>query len=173
MVDRRADLALSLTITLVGVFVLFTAQDIRLGAINDPLGPRGMPTFLGAFMVVGGAALVITRLARWRGESGNQVASDGRDDDAPGTPASFRRTLLVIAASAGYAAVLEPLGFLVATALLMMILLYVMEISLWPAAVAGGIGCAVACYLLFAVVLTVRLPAGVLEPVLRSLNLPA
>ena len=172
MVDRRSDLLLSVAITALGVFVLITARGIRLGAINDPLGPRGMPTFLGIFMIVGGAALIVRRLLKRRGEDGNQVVSDGKDDDEPGAPASFRRTLMVMAASCGFAIVLEPLGFILATALLTAALLVLMEIKIWPGAILGGILCAVACYLLFAVVLTVRLPAGILESLLRALDLP-
>lgn len=172
MVDRRSDLLLAVAVTALGVFVLVTARGIPLGAINDPLGPRGLPTFLGAFMIVAGAALVTNRLLKWRHEDGDLVPSDGKEDDDPTAPASFRRTLLVMAAACGYAVVLEPLGFIVATAVLTAVLLVVMEISVWPGAILGSITCAVACYLLFAVLLTVRLPAGVLESLLRSLDLP-
>jgi putative tricarboxylic transport membrane protein len=120
--------------------------------VNDP-GPGFLLFWIGAIMAVL-AALLVTGALRGVGEVGALRALWA------GT--RWRRVLVVVAALVVYAALFEPLGFVLSTVLLMVFLFRAVEPAPWWLAVAGGVATAVTAYVVFGRWLGAQLPKGLL-----------
>lgn len=121
----------------------FSAQSLEAPFAADPLGPRGFPTTVAAVLAACGALLLPARGAPF--------------------PWPERRLApwLLIAAMAGYALLLVPLGFLPATALLAALVALIFGAPLLPALATGG-GTSLVLWALFDRLLDLPLPKGVL-----------
>ncbi len=160
----RRDLAVAAVLCVFGALVMVLARGIPLAVSTDPLGPRAFPFVLGAgialcgFLLGGGVLL-------FRGQSGQRaILSDASvEDDVVAGPFSSGRFIGALAATAGYLAVFERVGYLVATPL------YVSTIML----LHGGAGrrdflvapvaATVALYVMFRFGLLIPIPDGILE----------
>ena len=127
------------------------------GAIEMGIGTPDVPG-AGFFPLLAALALAGLAATQLFGEVRNPAEPDAIPADSP--PASQRMALSVIACLIAYVPALEWLGFLIATALLVGLLLAVLGLRrplLYAIAVpvlAGG------SYLLFDLALGLRLPAG-------------
>lgn len=163
--DRKIDFALALFVVAFGVFLIVEAQSIGRSPVPDPIGPRGVPTGLGVALILSGAALALRRATRWRSE-GPIVEPEGSEDDPGVPPGSARRGLGIWIASVGYVIALPFLGFIVATPLLIAAMLGLFEFDRprlfgrVPGLVTYPVAFTAAAYLIFAVILGVRLPLG-------------
>ncbi len=142
----RADVASSLFWLAVGAFVVWSGWDLELGSASDP-GSGFLLFWTGLVMMVLAAIVLVNGLrgrgtARWHG---------GRWD----------KIVVVVVALALYGWLLEWLGFVLSTALLLVFLFKVVEPQRWWVAVAGAVGSAVIGYVVFKVWLGAQLPAGV------------
>ena len=77
--------------------------------------------------------------------------------------ANWFRLGIILAGLAGFALLLERLGFLLASFLLMVSLLRAVEAQSWPRMILTGFLAAVISYLIFARLLGVALPTGILR----------
>jgi putative tricarboxylic transport membrane protein len=109
----------------------------------DPLGPESWPRILAVVMAVCLVALL------WSPDVGRF------DTDRP----SWVRIAIVIALLIAYAALFEPLGFILSTTLFTLVLSRLLGAP-WPGAAAFGVGMGVGGYLLCAGLLDLNLPAG-------------
>lgn len=115
----------------------------------EPVGPKAFPLLTAGIIAACGMALLIGR--------------GGAVDTAAG-PGTNRALLLLSAALLVYALLFEPLGFLLATALLMTPVAMVFGAKWWQGLVTG-IGLAASFYVIFDRGLQVVLPAGLLRGV--------
>lgn len=111
----------------------------------EPVGPRAFPLLLAGLIGLCGLWL----LAR------------GKDEAEPNPPGANSRIALMAGFVVVYALVFEPLGFVMATALMCLCVGRLFG-GTWRNCVIGGIGLAIAFYLLFDKVFDVVLPMGVL-----------
>ena len=133
--------ALLLIVTLAyGALALFV---IKAPFQYDPLGPESWPRILAAVMAVCLVALL------WSPDIGRF------DTDRP----SWVRLAIVVALLVGYAALFEPLGFVVSTTLFTLVTARLLGAS-WFGAAAFAVGMGVGGYLLCAGLLDLNLPAG-------------
>ncbi len=109
----------------------------------DPLGPESWPRILGAVMLVC-LVLVLVR-----------PDIDHFDVDRP----SWMRLAAVLALLVAYAALFEPLGFIISTALFSLAVSRLLGAGWLPAA-AFGVGMGVGGYLICVGLLGLNLPAG-------------
>jgi putative tricarboxylic transport membrane protein len=167
--DRRADLAISVGVLIFGVLLFIATRFIALGQIQDPVGTRGVPTFIAMLFIAGGAALTYRRAVTWRTDP-ILVAPDGKEDE-PGHPASARTAFLAVGASAAYAASLPYAGFLLATPALLACLMWLLGARSWLMIAIVAVVYSVVVYGVFVLGLSVRLPAGILEGPLDALGL--
>ncbi len=141
MISRRADRAAGIGLVLLAVAVVLATRGFRGAFLTDPIGPRAMPWLAAGLLALSGLWLAVR---------------PHPDRDWP--RASVARRLGVITlVFLGYAALLQPIGFVAATTLLMLALSRAFEGRFWPS-LAGALGVSVLLYLLFAVVLGVPLP---------------
>lgn len=137
-------------LALAGLAGLWEALKLPLGTVAQP-GPGFFPVCLAAAFSVVALALVVQALR------GGAVAS-----------LSVRRRELghrrKVGAALGslslYAFLLEPLGFLLATVLLLIFFFSAIEPQRWPVAVGGSVAASLLTYGFFKLWLGVQLPAG-------------
>lgn len=154
---RRVDAVTGCLVAIVAAFALVKAFDLSLFSRDGGPGPGLFPALLSALLLALGLALLVTAL---------RVRSPGPGADVPSTPVfESRRVGRAGRVALGLAAsvtILPIAGFLLTGLLLVGYLTLVVESqrSVWGVAAALLIpGLA---YLIFATLLSVRLPAGVL-----------
>jgi putative tricarboxylic transport membrane protein len=161
----RADGVIGALLLAGGIAVAAWARGLPAGGPNDPLGPRGFPALLGAGLAGCGLVLLGQTLGRGRG-AGRAPARDGRGE-ADG-PVAVPRLLGGVLLTGLCVVTLEPLGYLVATPLFLATLLWLQGGVRARIVLATSLGVPLALYLLFARLMGVPLPLGLLEPLTRS-----
>jgi putative tricarboxylic transport membrane protein len=128
---------------LLGLAYIWGATQIETGLILDPLGPQAFPIIVGCVLVI--SAIVVFL----------------QPDPAPEWP-RLSRALEIVAAVAvliAYALTLEPVGFVVSTAIAASILSWRLGSEpLW--AIISGIGISVGIYTVFHLILGLSLARG-------------
>lgn len=168
--DRRVDLAVAWCVVILGVFVLVTAQGIKPASVPDPIGSKGGPYFVGAVLIVGGLVLALRRIVQWRREE-TIVPAEGMEDDQGVEPGSAFRALSIWAAAVVYVLVLPYVGYLLATPVFVGVALWLFSIRRVAMLVGVPIGFTIPVFLVFAELLNVRLPNGILDGILRQMGL--
>lgn len=110
---------------------------------TDPLGPRFVPVAIGLFMIGSAAALLVrpTRGVRWPGRR------------------VWRKLVAALLVFVGYAYLLEPVGFIVATTVAFALFSRLFAAPYWRAFLAGAVFAGV-LFALFVGALDLYLPAG-------------
>lgn len=168
--DQRVDLALAGVITVLGLVLFVMSQNIALGQIQDPIGPRGVPTAIAVFFIVAGSTLVVRRLRGMAGGAPIMVESEGTLDE-PGHPASARRAFAIIAVCAMYLLLLPVLGFLLVTPVMLGAIMWLLGVRPGVLLVAVAVGYTLIVYVTFTQLLSVELPDGVLTAPLEALGI--
>jgi putative tricarboxylic transport membrane protein len=151
------------------IFYLSQALTIELPNRELLVSPRGFPTTVAIVMIAVSVALAVLELVRLvrgrRAESEGRILVDQEDDDTERI-SSWRDVWVTLGALAIYIALFTVLGFAIATFLFLMGVSTYFQPAKW---LRNLISCAVfsvAVYLLFAHVLGVQLPGGLLAGVL-------
>jgi putative tricarboxylic transport membrane protein len=141
--------------TLVGLVALLMALRFP-DATGQPVGPGMFPALVGASLVALGLTLFLE--SRRRGTAAHVLA----DDPTPRSPRAAFRIGLVISALAGYALIVEPLGFHLTSVVFLAILIRGFGASPWRTALLAA-GVPVLLHHVFYTLLRVPLPWGVLR----------
>lgn len=148
----RPDLAGGVAWLAAGAWMAWEACDLGLGSAHDP----------GSGFVLFWAGLLLAALALVQLATAVRGGGDGAAIGGLWRGADWRKPLLAVVVLTGYAAALQPLGFLVSTALFLLILLLAIEPTRPPVAVLLAVGTSAAVWGLFDRLLGVGLPRGVL-----------
>jgi hypothetical protein len=141
-----------------GVWLLFAGyicvESIRLplGSFRDP-GPGFLPLLVGILL---GILAAVSLFQAHTGKS-----SENRE---PWYPRERWKTLIwILGALLGYAGILDALGFLASTFLLLIFLFRSsVEPRSWPWAIGGSLIASISCYVVFELWLRTQLPKGFL-----------
>jgi len=148
---RRTNITVALALASVSAILLFEAGRFNFGTLRVPqtgFFPKTLVTLLLLLSLV----LLVQALRQKEGEQGGvKIESEG-----------WIRIASTFVTMIGFALVLERLGFLVSTFFLMVLLLRAIEAPRWPKVFTVALVTALASYGLFAWLLGVPLPAGVL-----------
>ncbi|MCX5910149.1 MAG: tripartite tricarboxylate transporter TctB family protein, partial [Deltaproteobacteria bacterium] len=122
-----------------------------LGSWRDP-GPGLLPLGSGIFLgILSGIVFFQSRM---------------RDEDQPRgswySKEKWKSLLLILAVLFGYAFVLDYLGFLVSTFILLLVLFRFVEPQKWFVAIGGSALASITCYVVFELWLKTQLPRGIL-----------
>lgn len=142
------DRAAAAVLLLFGAAAAVEARRLTIGNPGHP-GPGFLPFWLAVALCLVAAALAL-RPAPQGPSLGTATAERRR----PG------KVVLVLVASATYAFLLEPLGFLLTTFLFLLFLLRAIEARAWTSSLVVSAATALASHLVFKVWLDVQLPAG-------------
>ena len=148
---RRANIAVALALTSLSLFLLFEAGRFNFGTLRVPqtgFFPKALATLLLLLSLV---LLVQTQRQKEVAQGGVKIEKEG-----------WIRIASTLVTMIGFALVLEPLGFFLSTFLLMVLLLRAIEAPRWSKVLTVALVTALASYGLFAWLLGVPLPAGVL-----------
>jgi putative tricarboxylic transport membrane protein len=167
--DRRIDIAVAAAFALLGLFMIWQAGLIREGMMRDPIGPRMAFYVCGGVLAIGGVAVIAGHLRRWSQQAHHLVRNEGTADEMD-YPSSALRAWALIALVAVFAALFQPLGFLIATPLFIVGALAIMGKRNWVAMVVIAVIFATVTYVIFAQILSVRIPVGPFTPLFRQLG---
>jgi len=145
-----------------GLFVLYGTFQISDREGLSPSGPRFFPLVVAVGLLVFGALFLISTTLRRDRYLGEKAAAEGAATDWPTTGQ-------VVAILAVYAFLLDPLGYIVATALLFPAAAYVLGSRGRRKVLrnlAIGVVLGVLVFFSFTELLGVRLPDGLLDPLL-------
>lgn len=131
---------------LAAVAIALVARTFRVGFVTDPIGPRALPWLAAALLGTGGLILVLR---------------PGDEPDWPPAGPTRKAIAITLLSFALYAVLIGPLGFVLATTLLMTVLARVFGGRLLPGLLAGAAFSGV-MWLLFVAGLGVPLPIGIL-----------
>ncbi len=145
-----------------GLFVLFGTFRISGGGGYSPAGPRFLPLIVAVGLLIFGTLFLLSTTLRRDRYLGEKAAAEGA---ATYWPTAVLVTVILIV----YAFLLRPLGYAVATALLFPALAYVLGSTgrrRLLRNLAIGVVLGVVVYFSFTELLGVRLPDGLLDPLL-------
>jgi putative tricarboxylic transport membrane protein len=131
-----------------GAGILWQGKRLLMGTLREP-GPGFFPNLVAALMIILSLFLIIPK-------------GKGESDGNPFTPGATTRIVIILAALSIYSFVLEILGFLVSSFLLMACLFKVYGNERWPLAILYSLIGVVSSYVLFEIVLKGNLPKGVI-----------
>jgi putative tricarboxylic transport membrane protein len=131
---------------LLALAFIWGAWQIETGLMLDPLGPRTFPIIIGVVLAISSIYLLV------------------RPDPEPDWPARGRalEILLAVVVMIAYALLLEPLGFILASALAVFVLSWRLGGGLGTSVVVG-IGVSLLIYVVFHTVLGLSLARGLLS----------
>lgn len=148
------DAASAGVLALVSLYTLVASMHLDAGTITRP-GPGFFPLVLAIALLLVSLALLAQA---WRGHRAAASGPPSAGDD--GVARRPWALVATVVAFATYIAVLEPLGFVLATAALLAFLFGALAHYRWPIAIAASVVVTFVSYLVFNTWLQVRLPAG-------------
>lgn len=169
MLDRRFDIIVAAVFALVGLIMIIQASMIAEGIMRDPIGPAMAFYICGGVMLGGGIWVIAGHLKRWSASESHEVEGEGVADE-PEYVASPYRSFALIAICAGYALALKPAGFLLATPVFLAAALVLLGRRRPGPIAAIALIYTSAAYIVFAEILSVRLPVGPFTELFRSMG---
>ncbi|HXG40013.1 MAG TPA: tripartite tricarboxylate transporter TctB family protein [Candidatus Limnocylindrales bacterium] len=142
-----------------GLLALVGAAQVRPVAGYTVVGPAVMPAVVGVALVALGSLLVLRATVRPDLDQADHIEREARATD-------WRTTGLTLGALVGYAVALGPLGYVLSTSVFLPLEAAILGSRRPVRDGAVGIVLAVVVYVVFTRFLSVRLPAGLLEPLL-------
>ena len=156
------ELVLALAVVAFGAAVVWQTTQIRVTPAYSQVGPRVIPYIVGVGLVLLGAWLAVEAAT---GRGGPAVSDDSEDAD-PSLPTDWRVVGLLAVALTVYGLLIEPAGFVLASALLFAGAAFAMGSRRIARDAVIGVLFALVLYLGFTRGIDLDLPAGVLEGVL-------
>src|SRR3712207_4270730 len=162
--SRRVDIGetlLALGAMVFGVLIIWQTTLIRLTPAYSKVGPRVIPYIVGAGLVLVGGWLAYEAL------TGRAVTGSAESEDAdPTLPTDWRTVGLLALALIAYLFLIQPAGFIIASATLFAAAAFAMGSRRLARDVAIGILLSVLLYIVFNRGLGLSLPAGILEGII-------
>jgi putative tricarboxylic transport membrane protein len=156
---------------ILGLFMLWQASLFPVFS-GQPYGAELLPSILGGAFVLGGGGLILRDLARRRAASANGAGNNGIGSDAwisvipeLQTRSGIAALAAVLAYILGQVWIAPMLGFTLVSIVTLTVLFAVLNIRLWVALLLG-VAASLACWFLFAELLRVPLPRGLLGGVI-------
>ena len=149
---RRYDLTIRFFWLALGLFVVIYSYTLGLGKLIDP-GPGLLPFLLGMIFFILSSVRLVTVIK-------SREAEESRQDKEK---TERWRIILIVIALLIWAFVLESLGFIIATFILMILLYHAAGFTKWYMAVFWGLITVFVTYFVFTY-LGVRFPPGILRP---------
>jgi putative tricarboxylic transport membrane protein len=155
---RIGEMLLALWAVAFGLLIIWQTTLIRLTPAYSKVGPRVIPYIVGAGMVIIGAWLAYEAL------TGRAAVGSADSEDAdPTLPTDWRCISLLALALLAYLFLIEPAGFIIASAALFVGAAFAMGSRRLARDVVIGIVMATILYVVFNRGLGLSLPAGILE----------
>jgi putative tricarboxylic transport membrane protein len=146
---RRHDLISSVIFFCIGLFIAFYAPQFGIGSLSTP-GTGFMP-FLTGLIICGFAAVIFLQALLSQSDRVEKIWAGIK----------FKKLVLSILMLVAYGFLLEPLGFIVDSFLLIIFLTRYMGSQTWKRSIICGVSSSILSYLLFETWLKAQLPKGI------------
>lgn len=127
---------------LVGAAVVVSASRLRVGTLGSP-GPGFLPLVAGIVMLALAIGILVQEWSRWR------AGRAAPEPPAAAVPGNRLPVALAVAALLAYALLLDPLGYVLTTALFLVFTLRVLGRLAWWAVLTSAVGTTAVSYALF------------------------
>jgi putative tricarboxylic transport membrane protein len=151
---RRPEKSSSLFLLLLALAILYASAKLGLGTLREP-GPGFLPFGGGAVLFLTSAIQILFQAFS------TSTAHHGKPAMVFFAERGWRKVIYVILALAFYTFLLEMIGFLLCTFLLILFLLTVIEARSWYIILIESILIVVVCYIIFEKALMVGFPKGI------------
>jgi putative tricarboxylic transport membrane protein len=135
----------------VGIFFSLGARTLEIGRMVSP-GPGFCPFWLALALIILSGALIIKGF--------REKSEPSSVPPALWKGLLWKKTILTLGALLLYAFLLESLGYILATFLLMFFLFRAIETQRWPVVILGSVVTSFITYIVFRLWLQVQLPLG-------------
>jgi putative tricarboxylic transport membrane protein len=152
---RQKDIISGLFFLLVGAFFIFNALCLDLGTFSDP-GPGLIPLLPGILLSIISAALVFNSYKGKKPQGEDNDSATHLADSLKWPPVVITTLLAMLV----FAVVLQYLGFVVSSILMMLFLFKFIGKHTWIRSAIGAASSVGICYLVFQVWLSVQFPIG-------------
>ncbi|CAN5785041.1 tripartite tricarboxylate transporter TctB family protein [soil metagenome] len=159
--DRYGEAVVALGLIVMGAVVLLEVREIRVPRALTQVGPRVFPSIIGWGLIVVGLWYAVDVLRGHRAAS-----SDDSEDADPSLPADWSTLIGLGIALIAYAALMEPAGFIIASAVMFLLAALSMGSRQYVRDVIVCIVVSTVVYYVFTEWLGIRLPEGLLGPIL-------
>lgn len=153
MLMKKSDQWSGLFLLILAIFMCWGSLGLPYGNIHNP-GPGFFPLWLGVILALMSIGLFVTITLQ------KETARNVRDILAE--EIRWKEVLLVIIGLVLYGVLIDYIGYLLVTFLLMALLLRSVEPQPWTAVVGWALGGTLGSYLVFEVWMKLRLPRGIL-----------
>ena len=148
---KKADQWSGLVLSILSAGMIWAALRLPYGNVHNP-GPGFFPLWLG--VILGGMSIALFARTT-RGKESERTLKEILEEDV-----RWGKVLLVLAGLILYGLLMDHLGFLIMTFLLMALLLRFIEPQPWKVVIAWALAGSVGSYLIFEVWMKLRLPKG-------------
>ena len=153
------DRGLSIGLFLFSVFTLYLSATMKLSAVRQIVNADAFPIIISIALMASAVALFIRSLKVKPVNAHRSELPEGEGED--------RKTqIMAMLGIVVYVFAMEPLGYIVSTALLTIYETAVFEAKHWVRNLVSGVGFSLFVYITFVHVLRVLLPKGALETIL-------
>jgi putative tricarboxylic transport membrane protein len=150
---KKADQWSGLALSILAAGMIWAAVGLPYGNVHNP-GPGFFPLWLGVILSGMSIALFVQTT---RGKESERTLQEILEEDV-----RWGKVLLVLAALIICAFLMDTIGFLIVTFLLMIVLLRFIEPQPWKVVIGWALVGSVGSYLIFEVWMKLRLPKGFL-----------
>ena len=150
---KKCDQWSGLFLLVVAALICWGSTRMPYGSLHNP-GPGFFPLWLG--IILGAMAVALIAESSVHADEGKNMREIVRED------VRWRNVFLVLGALVLYGGLLDVIGFLIGTFLLMILLLRYVEPQAWRAVIGWALGGTVGAYAIFEIWMKLRLPKGIL-----------
>ena len=159
-VRDKGELGFAGLLLALGVFILLDTTTIEIPKAASNVGPRFFPYAVGALLTVG-ALLVVIGILR-----GDHASPEEGELVDPSLPVNVRRTAGMAGSVVAFAVLLNPLGYVLATAICFFAVAATLGARHYVRLGVGSLALSVAIYVAFTQGLGIFLPPGLLDGIL-------
>ena len=147
---RNSELWGGLFWLVIGAYVIHAGQDMGLGGLHEP-GPGFAFYWVGILMCALAASIV-----------GHAIFSGGPALASLWTGTRWGKVLAVVALLLAYGVAFEPVGFIVCTVVMLLVLMWFVDPVEWWVAIVVAVGSTAGVWLAMTKWMKIQLPAGIL-----------
>lgn len=156
---KREDALVGIVSVILGIFVLVVASTFHETTTLDPAGPAGVPRILAWCILIIGIIHVIGAFLTPKSSNGKKTDWAKEFQDA-------KPILQISVVCAAYLALLEFIGYLICTPLLIMGIMWVIKVRNIRSLLVTSVVTTIILFLVFSVALNVNFPMGFLKGIL-------
>jgi hypothetical protein len=155
---KKDDCVVGITAILVGIGIIVQAQHLKVKTSLDPAGPKALPVILASGMIIIGLIHIVGGWYAARHQAGGPPPRSFAEKYQ-----DYKPVLAIIAISLGYAGLMNVLGYLVLTPLLIGSIMWVLNIRDIKRLSRISLSMTAILFVVFRWGLQVKLPLGLFE----------